>query len=162
MLALELRPTRLMHQAVFTDRCSLPCFSAPFVMKGRSICVPWRSPRYIGSGDARLTHPWWMLPDQVLLDGEAVGRLDRNGPHNLTLGALGARSAAQRAQRGGGSAVLDVVVEAVGRSNQGWRFDTKGLSSPDVLWNGAGPRCLSSPMACLQRLASANTRLLHP
>lgn len=68
---------------------------------------------------------------QVLLDGVAVGRLSRNGAANLTLdarSALGSRAAA--------SVVLEIVVEAVGRSNQGWRFDTKGLSSPNVRWNG--------------------------
>jgi hypothetical protein len=53
---------------------------------------------------------------QVLIDGVAVGRLDRNGPHNLTLDATAARAAAVNAA--GGFAVLDVIVEAVGRSNQ--------------------------------------------
>ena len=53
---------------------------------------------------------------QVLLDGVAVGRLDRNGPHNLTLDAKAARAAALQAAEG--FAVLDVIVEAVGRSNQ--------------------------------------------
>ena len=84
----------------------------------------------------------------MLLDGEAVGRLDRNGPHNLTLGTLGSAQAAKRAQHGG-SAVLDVVVEAVGRSNQGWRFDTKGLASPDVRWNGVAASPATSCFQCL-------------
>lgn len=75
------------------------------------------------------------MPNQVLLDGHAVGRLSRNGPHNLTLDADSARLV--RAETLGAAAVtLEVLVEAVGRSNQGWRFDTKGLSSPNVRWNG--------------------------
>jgi len=74
----------------------------------------------------------------------AVGRLSRNGPANLTLdaealhGATGSSAAA--------SATLEVVVEAVGRSNQGLRCDTKGLSSPDVRWNGEG--LVSSSLLC--------------
>ena len=82
---------------------------------------------------------------QVLLDGTAVGRLSRNGPVNLTLDAGSAlrwRSGEEAAgsyavASAAASVTLEVIVEAVGRSNQGWRFDTKGLLSPDVQWNGA-------------------------
>lgn len=71
---------------------------------------------------------------QVLLDGVAVGRLSRNGPANLTLDAPSALT--KSGSNAAASVTLEIVVEAVGRSNQGWRFDTKGLSSPDVRWNG--------------------------
>lgn len=65
-----------------------------------------------------------------------MGRLSRNGPANLTLEAEALLGASR--SKAAASATLEVVVEAVGRSNQGWRFDTKGLSSPDVRWNGEG------------------------
>ena len=69
-----------------------------------------------------------------MLDGVAVGRLSRNGPANLTLDATSALT--KGGSYAAASVALEIVVEAVGRSNQGWRFDTKGLSSPDVRWNG--------------------------
>ena len=34
---------------------------------------------------------------------------------------------------------LDIIVEGLFRSNEGWRFDIKGLASPHVLWNGMQP-----------------------
>jgi hypothetical protein len=74
---------------------------------------------------------------QVLLDGEAVGRLDRNGPQNMTLAAQSAAPFSTRSTSASSAFVsLEVIVEAVGRSNQGWRFDTKGLASPNVTWAG--------------------------
>ncbi|CAL8467305.1 g6842 [Coccomyxa elongata] len=96
----------------------------------------------------------------VLLDGVSVGRLSRNGAANLTLdarSALGSRAAA--------SVMLEIVVEAVGRSNQGWRFDTKGLSSPNVRWNGKmleGWRVFPLPLDNLQALVfHANDTSAH-
>ena len=65
---------------------------------------------------------------QVLVNGARVGRLDRNGSPSLPLAAA--------ALQEGPSAVLDIVVEAVGRSNEGWKWDPKGLPSPHVFLNG--------------------------
>lgn len=61
-------------------------------------------------------------------------RLSRDGPHNISLDA--ASAALDMSDDEDKSVRLDIIVEAVGRSNQGWRFDTKGLSSPNVQWNG--------------------------
>ena len=69
----------------------------------------------------------------MLLGGRPLGRLDRNGPANLTV-----RDAALPAA--GAMAELSIVVEAVGRANEGWRFDVKGLASPMVTLAGAAPR----------------------
>ena len=90
------------------------------------------------SAAALVVHAWRCGPAQVLLDGVAVGRLDRNGPHNLTLDAKAARAAALQAAEG--FAVLDVIVEAVGRSNQ-------------VLFDGPAPRitCHSCSAACCKQ-----------
>ena len=38
-----------------------------------------------------------------------------------------------------GSVRLDIIAQAVFRSNEGWHFDTKGLVSLQVHWNGASP-----------------------
>ena len=67
---------------------------------------------------------------QVLVEGRRVGRLQRTGPCSLVLPALGAQPAHP-------AATLDIVVEAVGRSNEGWRWDVKGLPSSDVFLDGA-------------------------
>ena len=66
---------------------------------------------------------------QVLLDGLVMGRMDRSGPANLSL-SLSSLS------RGRSPAVLSIVVEAVGRANEGWRYDAKGLKSPAVTLHG--------------------------
>ncbi|EIE22122.1 hypothetical protein COCSUDRAFT_1093, partial [Coccomyxa subellipsoidea C-169] len=92
-----------------------------------------------------------------------VGRLSRNGPVNLTLDADSALRWRSVEEAAGSYAVasaeasvtLEVIVEAVGRSNQGWRFDTKGLSSSDVQWNGKvleGWRVFPLPLDNLGRL----------
>lgn len=82
-----------------------------------------------------------LAPTQVLVDGWSAGLLDRNGVRNLLLPPLGANRTspgfAAAAPPHDDAAVLDVVVGAVGRSNQGWLFDTKGLTSPDVFLDGA-------------------------
>ncbi len=98
----------------------------------------------------------------MLLDGTAVGRLSRNGPVNLTLDAGSALRWRSGEEAAGSYAVasaaasmtLEVIVEAVGRSNQGWRFDTKGLSSPDVHWNGARTFCLDEFLLPGQKLSA--------
>ncbi len=82
---------------------------------------------------------------QVLVDGWAAGVLDRNGVRNLLLPPPAAnRTSPSFVPSGGASddvATLDAVVGAVGRSNQGFLFDTKGLTAPDVFLDGA----LASP-----------------
>ena len=82
---------------------------------------------------------------QVLVDGWAAGVLDRNGVRNLLLPPPAAnRTSPSFVPSSGASddvATLDVVVGAVGRSNQGFLFDTKGLTAPDVFLDGA----LASP-----------------
>ena len=66
---------------------------------------------------------------QVLLDGKPLGRLDRNGPANLTIRGSALPGLDQVAE-------LSIVAEAVGRANEGWRFDVKGLASPLVTLDG--------------------------
>ena len=65
---------------------------------------------------------------QVLLNGIVMGRMDRNGAANLTLDL----------SRLPASSPLDlgIIVEAVGRANEGWRYDVKGLKSPLVTLHG--------------------------
>ena len=72
----------------------------------------------------------WHLQNmaQVLVDGRVVGRLERSNPRNLTLPA---------APEGNADAVLDILVEALGRVNFGCEWDFKGLTSPDIRLNGA-------------------------
>jgi hypothetical protein len=79
-------------------------------------------------------------PAQVLVDGWAAGLLDRNGVRNLLLPPPAANRTAPGFAARDGAVTLDVVVAAVGRSNQGWLFDTKGLASPAVFLDGARPR----------------------
>jgi hypothetical protein len=66
------------------------------------------------------------------VDGRVAGRLERSNPRNLTLPAAAA---------GNQDAVLDILVEALGRVNFGCdpAWDYKGLTSPDVRLNGAPP-----------------------
>ncbi|KAK9828756.1 hypothetical protein WJX72_001937 [[Myrmecia] bisecta] len=63
----------------------------------------------------------------VLLDGKAVGRLSRNNHKNITLPAL---------TNGAQAAVLEVLVEAVGRDNAGSYYDVKGLTCQEVRVDG--------------------------
>ena len=44
---------------------------------------------------------------------------------------------------------LDIIAEAFARSNEGWRFDTKGISCPKVEWNGDLPLYLMFWHACM-------------
>ena len=53
--------------------------------------------------------------------------------------------------RKGGSMRLDIIAEAFARSNEGWRFDTKGISCPKVKWNGDLPLFLMFWPACMVR-----------
>eukprot|EP00884_Botryococcus_braunii_P002883 jgi/Botrbrau1/12596/Bobra.0169s0124.1 len=74
---------------------------------------------------------------QVLLDGKVLGSLDRNGPQTLNLAAQQFKRA--RLSHGSHEAevvALDIVVQAIGRSNDGVFFDTKGLVSSQVTLNG--------------------------
>ena len=86
---------------------------------------------------------------QVLLDGWAAGALDRNGVRNLLLPPPAANRTSPSFVAAEGAVTLDVVVGAVGRSNQGFLFDTKGLTSPDVFLNGAR----AVPFSCCLNLA---------
>ena len=52
------------------------------------------------------------------------------------------------AASGDGSARLDIIAQAVFRSNEGWHFDTKGLVSPQVHWNGASHLCKTFASLC--------------
>ena len=80
-----------------------------------------------------------------MINGRRVGAFDRDGYTTLTLplgtpgpanGSLIAGTAANPYP----NAVLDILVSAVGRQNSRTTYDTKGLSSPDVLLNGAPPQ----------------------
>ena len=96
-----------------------------------------RQPQY-------LTTPAGPYPTlaQVLVDGRVVGRLERSNPRNLTLPA---------APGGNEDAVLDILVEALGRVNFGCEWDFKGLTSPDVRLTGALLICcICSPPGVLQ------------
>ena len=81
---------------------------------------------------------------QVFIGGKQAGRLSRDGPFNVSLGAAEAYLGSATSTKG--EVRLDIVVEGLFRSNEGWRFDTKGLASPHVQWNGvqflpSGFRC---------------------
>ena len=78
----------------------------------------------------------------MLINGKSAGRLDRNGPFNVSLGK-GLATETLSASKGG-SMRLDIIAEAFARSNEGWRFDTKGISCPNVRWNGDLPLYLIS------------------
>lgn len=89
---------------------------------------------------------------QVLMDGWAAGVLDRNGVRNLLLPPPAANRTSPSFVASEGAVTLDVVVGAVGRSNQGFLFDTKGLTSPDVFLNGARATLICLGVACLPNL----------
>lgn len=71
---------------------------------------------------------------QVLVDGKVLGTLERNNPRNLSL-ALPLPPADSSAE----PATLDILVHALGRVNFGCVKDTKGLQSPEVLFDGGHP-----------------------
>lgn len=78
----------------------------------------------------------------MLLNGRRMGAFDRDGFQTLTLppgspAPTGAPLFAGTMPSPGPQAVLDILVSAVGRQNSRTTYDTKGLSSPDVLLNGA-------------------------
>lgn len=64
----------------------------------------------------------------MLLDGKAVGFLERNDPRNLTLGTVN--------PVGKETVVLDIIVHALGRVNFGCVWDFKGLVYPNITLNG--------------------------
>ena len=88
---------------------------------------------------------------QILVEGQRVGNLDRNGGQSVVLMDLADTIA--RAHDGQ-NVTMDIIVEAVGRVNTGLEFDLKGLIDPLVLLNSK-PRHQSRPPAgcacCLWR-----------
>ena len=86
---------------------------------------------------------------QVLINGKRASRLDRNGPFNVSLEKVMATEMMSASK--GGSMRLDIIAEAFARSNEGWRFDTKGISCPEVQWNGDLLLCLMILPACMAR-----------
>lgn len=69
---------------------------------------------------------------QVLLNGRLIGHFDRDRGVTLEFTADGLEHSHER---GGGT--LDIVVEAVGRSNIECDWDFKGLQNGNVTLNGA-------------------------
>ena len=84
-----------------------------------------------------------------MINGKRAARLDRNGPFNVSLNDALATEIMSTGK--GGSMRLDIIAEAFARSNEGWRFDTKGISCPKVEWNGDLPICLVSWPAWVAR-----------
>ena len=80
---------------------------------------------------------------QILVEGQRVGNLDRNGGQSVVLMDLADTIA--RAHDGK-NVTMDIIVEAVGRVNTGLEFDLKGLIDPLVLLNSK-PRHLYRPLA---------------
>jgi hypothetical protein len=77
---------------------------------------------------------------QILLDGKRLGSLDRNGPPTLQIAAVGSRpNVTSHGPHGAHVIALDIIVQGIGRSNDGVVFDTKGLASTHVTLNGAFP-----------------------
>lgn len=83
---------------------------------------------------------------QVLVNGKRVGDLHRDQKPQLSFVMPAADSQASQASSSSSpgsdpsTIPLDVVVQAVGRSNFGCDWDTKGLQSPNVTLNGAHRR----------------------
>ena len=73
---------------------------------------------------------------QILVEGQRVGSLDRNGPQSVVLS-----DAADKIARAhdGANVTMDILIEAVGRVNTGTEYDLKGLIDPLVLLNSEGP-----------------------
>lgn len=69
---------------------------------------------------------------QILVMGQHIGSLDRNGPQSVVLTDVADKIARQF---DGKNITLDIIVEAVGRVNTGVDFDLKGLINPLVLLN---------------------------
>lgn len=88
---------------------------------------------------------------QILVEGQRVGNLDRNGGQSVVL--MDVADTIARAHDGQ-NVTMDIIVEAVGRVNTGLDFDLKGLIDPLVLLNSK-PRHPSRPLAacgcCPQR-----------
>ena len=90
---------------------------------------------------------------QVLINGRRVVAFDRDAFTTLALppgtpgpanGSLVAGTAANPFP----NLVLDILVSAVGRQNSRTTYDTKGLSSPDVLLNGASAQASQRLCCC--------------
>lgn len=73
-----------------------------------------------------------MCAVQILVEGQRVGNLDRNGGQSVVLTDVADTIA--RAHDGR-NVTMDIIVEAVGRVNTGLDFDLKGLIDPLVLLN---------------------------
>ena len=69
---------------------------------------------------------------QILVMGQRIGSLDRNGPQSVVLTAAADKIARQY---DGKNITMDIIVEAVGRVNTGVDFDLKGLIDPLFLLN---------------------------
>ncbi|KAK9787022.1 hypothetical protein WJX73_010761 [Symbiochloris irregularis] len=77
----------------------------------------------------------------VLVNGRSMGRLERVGNTSLVLEEVASsdESSADSPHVHDG-AVLDIIVEAMGRDNGAWAFDVKGLPSQQVLLDGQAIR----------------------
>ena len=73
-----------------------------------------------------------LLTVQILVEGQRVGNLDRNGGQSVVL--MDVADTIARAHDGQ-NVTMDIIVEAVGRVNTGLDFDLKGLIDPLVLLN---------------------------
>ena len=80
---------------------------------------------------------------QIMVEGQRVGNLDRNGGQSVVL--MDAADTIARAHDGQ-NVTMDIIVEAVGRVNTGLDFDLKGLIDPLVLLNSK-PRHQYRPLA---------------
>lgn len=86
------------------------------------------------------------------MNGRRVGAFDRDGYTTLTLptgtpGPANGSLVAGTAANPFSNVILDILVSAVGRQNSRTTYDTKGLSSPDVLLDGAPPQA-SQRLCC--------------
>jgi hypothetical protein len=87
---------------------------------------------------------------QILVMGQRIGSLDRNGPQSVVLTETADKIARQF---DGYNITMDIIVEAVGRVNTGVDFDLKGLVDPLVLLNSKTlDRHLNLPSLCLKGL----------
>ena len=73
------------------------------------------------------------------MDGKLLAELDRND------GSTTAQLQYSAAAPGGGEHVLEVLVSAMGRLNNGCSWDVKGLTSPSVTLYGAQSPKTSQP-----------------
>lgn len=72
---------------------------------------------------------------QVLLNGRLIGHFDRD--QGITLEFTTKSADGLEHSHKGGEETLDIVVEALGRSNFGCDWDFKGLQNGNVTLNGA-------------------------